>query len=315
MSGQTTAPTPLPSINGKPWYTSKTLWFNGLCAMLAVAEMNFKLLEGRIPGGFYTWMAFVLPVGNALLRIITTTALIMPRVEQPAPQQAGFISASLVQWLGIAALMAFGLWLIFDAGRDVNEAKWLKKESARLQVEQAEKDRIAKLGQHAAAYEIQEQIRAAERQAHLTGVMQHARSQFPLVTGYSRGSVSAAIDPHLVCAGGVRQPVDQLAGAAPAPEKIVVVPVPSDPDAELTLGAVWLWNAALTGQTDRAADSCRVDGATGQADPACAQPSGLDLDAAFANHAANAASCAADRARHQRLIDYLNSLSPTLLSK
>lgn len=87
-------------------------------------------------------------------------------------------------------------------------------------------------------------------------------------------------------------------------------PVPgaaADGDVALSLGAVWLWNSALTG-TDTPAGAC---GAADTAKPACAADSGLRLEAAWANHAINAKSCAVDRLRHQKLIDYVKSLPTT----
>ena len=73
----------------------------------------------------------------------------------------------------------------------------------------------------------------------------------------------------------------------------------------LTLAAVRMWNGALTG-ADQAAGACGPAGATEGSDAACAQGSGLTLDDAWANHAANAQACAADRQRYQRLIDFFN---------
>lgn len=290
----------VPTVNGKPWYTSKTLWFNGLVLVLGAAEMNFKLLEQHIPGSVFTVLAFVLSVGNVLLRFITTTALIIPRVDPPAPPtppgQAGFIDLQALVWAGILAVCLFFVW---DSGRDSADAKWLKKEAAQQKVDQDERDRLARLAAIAAQFEIDEQRRSAERSAHLLGVMKHARSQFPLTVSH-RGAVPAGGGSGSCVPIGI--PAD---GAAQQEPHILVLPVPSDPDPELTLGGVWLWNAALSGQTDLAAGACRIDATTGQADPACSQPSGVDLDAAFANQAANAAACREDRARHQRLIDYL----------
>ena len=66
-----------------------------------------------------------------------------------------------------------------------------------------------------------------------------------------------------------------------------------------------MWNGALTG-SDQAAGACGPAGPTEGADAACAQGSGLTLDDAWANHAANAQACAADRQRYQRLIDFFN---------
>lgn len=60
----------------KPWWKSKTLWFNVLVLMLTAAESQLNLLKGALPGGLFTWVAFGLPVINAALRLISTTALV-----------------------------------------------------------------------------------------------------------------------------------------------------------------------------------------------------------------------------------------------
>lgn len=59
----------------KPWWKSKTLWINLLALMLAAAESQLNVLQGALPGGLFTWLAFALPVVNAALRFITSTAL------------------------------------------------------------------------------------------------------------------------------------------------------------------------------------------------------------------------------------------------
>lgn len=87
------------------------------------------------------------------------------------------------------------------------------------------------------------------------------------------------------------------------------VPLPPDPDAavpRLTLAAVRVWNGALT-STDAPAGACGAAAATEGADPACAEESGLTLDDAWANHRANARSCADDRQRYRALIDFIQS--------
>lgn len=60
----------------KPWWKSKTLWINLLALVLAAAESQLNVLQGALPGGLFTWLAFALPVINAALRFITTTALV-----------------------------------------------------------------------------------------------------------------------------------------------------------------------------------------------------------------------------------------------
>jgi hypothetical protein len=66
----------LPTLTAvKPWWKSRTLWMNALVLMLAAAESQLNVLQGRLPGGLYTWLAFALPVANAGLRFVTNTAV------------------------------------------------------------------------------------------------------------------------------------------------------------------------------------------------------------------------------------------------
>lgn len=81
-------------------------------------------------------------------------------------------------------------------------------------------------------------------------------------------------------------------------------PADGDPVPRLSLGAVWMWNSALVGR-DVAAGACDAAAATGDAEAACAADAGLDVDDAWANQQENARSCARDRQRYQRLIDFL----------
>lgn len=62
-------------MNCKRWYCSKTLWFNLIMLALAAAESQLNVLQGVLPGGLYAWLAFILPVGNAMLRFVSTTVL------------------------------------------------------------------------------------------------------------------------------------------------------------------------------------------------------------------------------------------------
>ena len=59
----------------KPWWQSRTLWFNAACLVLAGAEAKLGVVQGVLPGDLYTWLAFVLPLGNAALRAITNSGL------------------------------------------------------------------------------------------------------------------------------------------------------------------------------------------------------------------------------------------------
>lgn len=59
----------------KPWWQSRTLIFNALCAALATAEASFNMLQPLLPVNVFAILAFALPVGNAALRLITTTGV------------------------------------------------------------------------------------------------------------------------------------------------------------------------------------------------------------------------------------------------
>ena len=61
--------------NIKPWWKSRTLWVNAGLLALAAAETQLHFLQGVLPGGLFPWLAFGLPVVNAALRLITTTAV------------------------------------------------------------------------------------------------------------------------------------------------------------------------------------------------------------------------------------------------
>lgn len=67
-------------MNRKPWYLSRTIWFNLIVLALASAETQLQVLKDVLPGGLYAWLAFVLPVGNAALRFITTTGVTLKAV-------------------------------------------------------------------------------------------------------------------------------------------------------------------------------------------------------------------------------------------
>ena len=59
----------------KPWYTSKTIIVNAIVAAMVALEAGTGLLQPHLPGNFYAIIAVGLPVVNAVLRVITTTAL------------------------------------------------------------------------------------------------------------------------------------------------------------------------------------------------------------------------------------------------
>lgn len=75
MPETTMSPPTLRPRLAKPWWHSKTLIFNALCSALGAAEAGMGLLQPALPINAYAGLAFVLAVGNAALRVVTTTAL------------------------------------------------------------------------------------------------------------------------------------------------------------------------------------------------------------------------------------------------
>lgn len=59
----------------KPWTRSRMIWVNAAAAALVALEANTGLLQPLLPFNFYTSLAVVLPVINALLRVVTSQAL------------------------------------------------------------------------------------------------------------------------------------------------------------------------------------------------------------------------------------------------
>jgi hypothetical protein len=60
----------------KPWYQSKTIIVNAVAAALVALEATSGLLQPMLPVDFYTAFAVALPIVNAVLRVVTTQALV-----------------------------------------------------------------------------------------------------------------------------------------------------------------------------------------------------------------------------------------------
>ncbi|MBS0414368.1 MAG: hypothetical protein JSR68_08345 [Proteobacteria bacterium] len=191
--------------------------------------------------------------------------------------------------VGIALLAGGYGWGARAAG-NAWQAKAAKAERAAAQKLAGEHQRA----ETAAGNFLRNQLDEEQRYADLQGRFDDLRRRAPLVV--ARPVVAAS------CAAPPSTGVDALASAPPP----AVAQPPAAPDGpELSLAAVRLWNAALTG-ADAPAGACGAAGAPGSADAACAQGSGLDVGDAWANHERNARSCAADRARYRALIEFLS---------
>lgn len=191
------------------------------------------------------------------------------------------VARLLIALLAALALVSGGYWWGSAATNNAWTARQAKAEQAaarRLAKETARADQVV-------ARYLTEHLDQEDRYAALATRYQDLRRRAPFVVRV----------PVVACAGSPAEP-----GPPDAAQ-----PVSVEPAERLTLAAVRMWNGALTG-IDAPASACGAAGAAEGADAACAQSSGLTLDDAWANHAANARSCAFDRQRYQALIDFLN---------
>ena len=59
----------------KPWWKSKTLWFNAIVSGLATMEATASVLQPYVQGNIYALGIAVLAVGNAVLRVFSAARL------------------------------------------------------------------------------------------------------------------------------------------------------------------------------------------------------------------------------------------------
>lgn len=55
----------------KPWWQSKTIWFNAFIAGLAALEASAHVIQPYVPGNVYGFGLVALTVGNTMLRAVT----------------------------------------------------------------------------------------------------------------------------------------------------------------------------------------------------------------------------------------------------
>ena len=73
--------------NTKPWYQSRTMWFNAVGVTLFYFESQMHVLKDMLPATLYPWLVLLLPLGNMLLRSVTDTAVtlkpVKPAIQEP----------------------------------------------------------------------------------------------------------------------------------------------------------------------------------------------------------------------------------------
>lgn len=188
------------------------------------------------------------------------------------------------------ALVALVLLLLaagtgYWAGDHQRDNAWKAKEARVVRDAHEKYEAEVKRGNEAAGHFINELGDQEDRYAELESKFETLRKRVPLLVSPAAGEAPA--------------PADQAGAAAPPCINFLVRP-------QLSLGAVWMWNSALAG-ADVPAGACGADATSAEA---CAIGSGLTTADAWDNHTVNAKSCAADRLRYDRLIDYLEKIKP-----
>ena len=173
----------------------------------------------------------------------------------------------------------------FWAGDYNRNNVWIAKQAEVQRKAQLDYQAEVKRGNEAASQAILDAQVLQNEYADLEGRFNELRARVPLVV-YKTKPVT---ESGAVLAAG--NPVE--AGAS------------ANAPVSLSLGALWMWNSALIGY-DTTADSC---GASDTSGPACAADSGVGIEAAWSNQEINAKSCAIDRLRHQKLINFLNNVA------
>jgi hypothetical protein len=209
-------------------------------------------------------------------------------------------------------LLLAALLLAYQGGRysgaadERSRAQALASKEAALQSQRIEQARAAAVAQNDKAMQALHQQRAAA--ADYINTLEKRLKNAPLISTGSRCVAANGAGPGLLALLPARQ-IDAAAQTSASPyEGLSTAPAGSaagEPPVvlgvQLTLAAVSLWNSALGGADEHAA-TCRADEPTS---PACAADAGVTLEDAWANHIANAASCAADRRRLKTIVDLL----------
>jgi hypothetical protein len=64
-------------VEEKPWWTSKTMVFNIVVAVLLAVELNFPSLQTHIAPELYAYLAMAINAANVALRAITSGPVTM----------------------------------------------------------------------------------------------------------------------------------------------------------------------------------------------------------------------------------------------
>jgi hypothetical protein len=204
------------------------------------------------------------------------------------------MTALAVRLLLVLALLAGAYW----AGDHNRNNAWLAKQAKVERQAKVDYEAEVKRGDVAVGALVAEARTLQTNFQNLTEKFNGLSKRVPLVVAARTGSACAA--------GASPLGLDPGAQLQARPEALGGSERDSD-SAVLTAGAVWMWNSALTG-TDQPSGAC---GSADTSEVACAVATPIDLDDAWANHRANAQTCALNRLAHDRLIDFLTTKEKT----
>lgn len=198
---------------------------------------------------------------------------------------------ALVLVAASAALLSAGGWV----GHTVTDNAWEAKQAKEREQQRQQYEAEVARGDKASTNYLNEHRDQEERYGQLDDSFKQFRARSGLYA-------ASRVAPPVAVAGAA--PAADPTEEATAPGCVVVqLEVDAEPP-PFNLGAIWMWNSALAGG-NTPAGACGTDAAASEADPACAESSGLNADDAWDNHIANAKSCAEDRARYRHLIEFL----------
>ncbi len=185
---------------------------------------------------------------------------------------------------GLAILLGLVIFKAYTLGGAINEGKHQAQENTRLQDEANRKEAEIRRGEKASGALQAELLAQSISSDQLNKAFNDYKKRNPIL---ARKAVAPA--------------AQASSGTSGATVEIQCQQSPDGPEPGISLGGIWMWNSALAGR-DIPAGACGLDDPTSEA---CAADSGITLEDAWDNQAANARSCAVDRLRYQRLIDFI----------
>lgn len=118
-------------IAKKPWYKSKTIWFNAICGALTALEVSMNLIQPHIPGNVYGWVLMFVTIVNGFLRVISNQGINKPQINSLLSKnkgfnhsERGFVLAEIMPYIVTGIAAGFLLYGIYSMGVDAERSRW-----------------------------------------------------------------------------------------------------------------------------------------------------------------------------------------------